>query len=90
MRSLFVNMELMLRIEDAGFAAQCRALITAQAHHGSLISFDDHRRREGWVNWLRWSLAWLVVGVIDYSVTRRLNFGLDEDPSLDSGEEDQA
>ena len=90
MRSLFVNVELMLRIEDAEFAAQCRALINAQADHGSPISYEEHRRREGWFNWLRWSLAWLVVGVIDYSVTRRLNFGLDEDPSVDSGEGDQA
>lgn len=89
MRSLFVNMELMLRVEDAEFAAQCRALIAAQAEHGSPVTDDEHRRREGWFNWLRWSLAWLVVGVIDYSVTRRLNFGLDEDPSIDSGEEDQ-
>ncbi|QJQ31187.1 phosphatidylserine/phosphatidylglycerophosphate/cardiolipin synthase family protein [Sphingomonas lacunae] len=90
MRSLFVNMELMLRVEDSAFADRCRALIEAQTHHGSLITYQAHRRREGWLNWLRWSLAWLIVGVIDYSVTRRLNFGLDEDPSLDSGEEDQA
>lgn len=94
MRSLFVNMELMLRVEDAAFAAQCRLLIEAQGRFSTDLSYDSHRRREGWFNWLRWSLAWLVVGVIDYSVTRQLNFGLNEDPSADDGadegEDDQA
>lgn len=88
MRSLFVNMELMLRVEDAAFAGQCRALIEAQARFSTELSYASHRRREGWFNWLRWSLAWLVVGVIDYSVTRQLNFGLDEDPSADDGTDD--
>ena len=89
MRSLFVNMELMLRIEDAAFAARCRALISAQGRHATPITYETHRRREGWLNWLRWTLSWLVVGVIDYSVTRNLNFGQNEDPSRDDGEEDQ-
>lgn len=90
MRSLFVNMELMLRVEDAAFAAQCRSLVAEQAQHGNRITYEAHRQREGWLNWLRWSLSWLVVGVIDYSVTRQLNFGLNEDPSVDDDEDDQA
>jgi cardiolipin synthase len=88
MRSLFVNMELMLRVEDAGFAAQCRALIEAQKGAANEVTLAEYQRHAGRWTRLRWALAWLVVGVIDYSVTRRLNFGLDEDPSLDRDLED--
>ena len=38
------------------------------------------RRRAGWLTQLRWTLAWFVVGVADYTVSRRLNFGLSERP----------
>ncbi len=76
MRSLYVNMELMLRVQDAGFARQCRDWITAQEVHSTEITPQLHRRRAGPLNRLRWFASWLVVTVIDYSVTRRLNFGL--------------
>src|SRR3546814_4526142 len=33
MRSLFINLELMLRIEDAGFAAQMREFVTRETAH---------------------------------------------------------
>lgn len=76
MRSLYVNMELMLRIRDAGFARQCRALMLAMEQASEPITRQLHRQRAGWLNRLRWFASWLVVSVIDYSVTRRLNFGL--------------
>lgn len=80
MRSLYVNMELTLRIEDAGLAAQCRSLIAAQRALSTPIDMALHKRRAGWINRLRWFASWLVVSVIDYSVTRRLNFGLGKPP----------
>ncbi|MFM6853024.1 MAG: phospholipase D-like domain-containing protein [Sphingopyxis sp.] len=76
MRSLYVNMELMLRVEDAAFADQCRALIRAQQAVSTPITPARHRQRATWINRLRWAAAWLIVGMVDYSVTRRLNFGL--------------
>lgn len=88
MRSLFINMELMLRVEDAAFAAQCRALIERQKCDASEVTLSGHRLRANWWTRLRWTLAWTVVGVIDYSVTRRLNFGLGEDPSVEDDRRD--
>jgi cardiolipin synthase len=34
-----------------------------------------HERRRTWFARLRWGLAYLVVGVLDSELTRRLNFG---------------
>ncbi len=78
MRSLYVNMELMLRVRDAGFAEQCRALIAAQEAQSTVITPQLHRQRAGPLTRLRWFASWLMVTVIDYSVSRRLNFGLSD------------
>ncbi|MEQ1509725.1 MAG: phosphatidylserine/phosphatidylglycerophosphate/cardiolipin synthase family protein [Sphingopyxis sp.] len=76
MRSLYVNVELMLRIDDADFAEKCRDLIQDLAHQSTMVTDDIHKARATWLNRIRWALSWLMVGVIDYGVTRRLNFGL--------------
>jgi cardiolipin synthase len=76
MRSLFVNMELMLRVEDAAFAEQCRALLDAHTAGATIITPELHKHRAGPLTRLRWFASWLVVSVIDYGITRRLNFGL--------------
>lgn len=78
MRSLYVNMELMLRVRDAGFAAQCRALIADQQAQSTAITPALHRARAGPLTRIRWFASWLIVTVIDYSVSRRLNFGLSD------------
>ncbi|MGQ3099468.1 MAG: phospholipase D-like domain-containing protein [Sphingopyxis solisilvae] len=84
MRSLFVNVELMLRVADAGFAEQMRGFIAAQREDCDNITAAAHKARAGWLTRLRWTLAWFVVGVADYTVSRRLNFGLGEtDPDLE-------
>ena len=76
MRSLYVNIELMLQVKDAALADYCRDFIAAQRAQSTSITVELHHRRATWLNRIRWALAWLVVGVIDYGVTRRLNFGL--------------
>ncbi len=84
MRSLFVNVEVMLRVADAGFAAQMRSFIAAQQPECENITRASHKARAGWLTRLRWTLAWFVVGAADYTVSRRLNFGLgDPDPDLE-------
>ena len=84
MRSLFVNVEVMLRVADAGFAEQMRDFIAAQQHDCDDITAAKHKARAGWLTRLRWTLAWFVVGAADYTVSRRLNFGLGEtDPDLE-------
>lgn len=73
MRSLYLNMEIMLRIEDAAFAAHCRAYVDGEAADSTRITAESHRRSTGLLGRLRWSLAYFLVGVLDYNVSRRLN-----------------
>jgi cardiolipin synthase len=73
-RSLFLNLEVMLRVADAGFAAQCRKLIDEMAADSHAIDQSAYRAMRGPIASIRWWLAYQLVGVLDYTVTRRLNF----------------
>jgi len=84
MRSLFMNVEVMLRVADADFAQQMRGFIDGLAPDCEVITPAAHKKRGTWLTRLRWTLAWFVVGVADYTVSRRLNFGLGEiDPETE-------
>jgi cardiolipin synthase len=84
MRSLFMNVELMLRVADAGFAQQMRGFLDELEPDCDVITSKVHRSRGSWLTRLRWIIAWFVVGVADYTVSRRLNFGLAEtDPEAE-------
>jgi cardiolipin synthase len=50
--------------------------VAAQTGYATQMTPALHKARAGWFTKARWALSWLVVNVIDYSVTRRLNFGL--------------
>lgn len=76
MRSLFINMELMLRIEDASLADEMRAFIGIHADYSDIITRKEHKHNLTLMNRIRWSLAYFIVAVMDYGVTRRLNFGI--------------
>jgi cardiolipin synthase A/B len=76
MRSLFINLELMLRIDDAALAQKVRAFIAAHQDESEVITEEGHRRRAGWLNRLRWALAFFLVSAVDFGVTRRLNLGI--------------
>jgi cardiolipin synthase A/B len=73
MRSLFLNVELMLRIEDAGFAQAVRAEIDGLRGESRRIDRARYQRMAGPVARLRWWFDHLLVGVLDYTVTRRLS-----------------
>ena len=75
MRSLRLNLELMMRIEDAGLAEKLRAYIDSLVPHSCQITLADHRRHASLWNRLRWWTGWMLVGVLDYTVARRLNLG---------------
>lgn len=81
-RSLFINVEMMLRIEDKDFAANARRLINHLCDQSEKVNLQVHRGRAGFLNRLRWTLSYLVVNAIDYSVTRRFNFGLGKNAEL--------
>jgi cardiolipin synthase A/B len=75
MRSLFLNLEVMLRIKDAAFAAHVRAYINGEIADSVEQCLPDYT---GWQTWwakVRRALSYFVVAVMDYNVARRLNFG---------------
>ncbi len=75
-RSLYINVEIMARINDAALADHVRELIAAMAADAKPITRAAYRAMRGPLTRLRWLLSWFVVAVVDYSVTRRMNFGL--------------
>jgi cardiolipin synthase A/B len=75
MRSLYLNCEIMLRIEDAVFADRLRTLVDHETEACREASLDLLKARAGWLTRLKWSIAYFVVAVVDYTVTRRVNFG---------------
>jgi cardiolipin synthase A/B len=72
-RSLFINKELMLRIDNAVVADYLRALATELARDSVEQTTDLHRNRLSWFNRLRWSLAYLLVNSVDYNIGRRIS-----------------
>ena len=72
MRSLFLNMELMLRIEDRAFAARMRALFEHELADCIEITLDDIAGR-GLLGRARNALAYFLVSTVDFGVARRLN-----------------
>ena len=76
MRSLYVNLELMLRIEDAALADRMRKFIRWHIAASEEITPQVNKRRATLFNRLRWNMAWFLVAVVDYNVSRRLNLGL--------------
>lgn len=71
-RSLFLNMEMMLRVEDARFATLMRAYFKRELHDCAAITPAVHKAQSGWVQKLRWKIGWFLVASLDYTVTRRL------------------
>ena len=75
MRSLYINCEIMLRIEDAGIAERLRCYAAQETGQAREASEDLIRRRSNVWTRIKWAIAYFVVAAVDYSVTRRVNFG---------------
>lgn len=73
-RSLYINMEVMLRIKDAGFAEAMRAYFERELKDCSLITPEVHKRRATLWRRINWAVSHFLVNIMDYTVTRRLNF----------------
>ena len=76
MRSLYINLELMLRIEDADFAARMRDSIAGHQSGSTRIDRAWLKRKNTVWTRIRWNASWFLVAVLDYTVSRRLNLGL--------------
>jgi cardiolipin synthase len=76
-RSLFLNLEIMLRVEDKAFADTMRAYIDGEIGHSIEQRLDDY---SGWHTIgarMRYALCYFVVAVADYGVSRRMSFGVE-------------
>lgn len=78
MRSLFVNLELMLRVEDRDFAAHVRRYVDGEIAQSRAITPAVYKAETSWWQRARQFAAYLVIAVVDPSLSRGLNFGIDE------------
>jgi cardiolipin synthase A/B len=74
-RSLFINVELMLRIEDSPFANTMRRLCAEHHNHSQPVDKHWLKRSSGPFRRLRWFIAYFLVTTVDYTITRRINIG---------------
>jgi len=73
-RSLYINMEVMLRIKDSRFADAMRSYVEREIADSIWITPELHRRRSNPWRRFKWALSHYLVNIMDYTVTRRLNF----------------
>lgn len=73
-RSLYINLEIMLRIEDAGFAADMRRYFEHELLDCEEITPALHRQRATLWRRFKWTISHWLVTALDYTVTKRLNF----------------
>jgi cardiolipin synthase len=73
MRSLFLNLEMMLRVEDRAFAQAMRGFVDGEIASSERITPEAHDKQRSLLNRLRWAFGYFLVAVADYGLTRRLN-----------------
>lgn len=70
-RSLYINTEVALRIDDAGFADQLRTLVDLHVPWSARITRDSHRKNSPLRARLVRLLSYFIVATIDFRLTRR-------------------
>jgi len=75
MRSLFLNLEMMLRVNDPDFASAMRRYVDGEMANAIEITAESHRAQRTFLNRLRWALSYFIVAIADYRIARGLNFG---------------
>jgi cardiolipin synthase len=66
-RSFRINVELMVRVEDAGLAAELRKLIDHMETSSEAMTPERYAREATWFNRMRWQLAYWM-SLADYRV----------------------
>ena len=74
-RSLYLNLEMMLRVDDAEFTSLMRLYFEGELDDSLEITREAWAKRCTLLNRLKWGLSFFLVTAVDYTVTRRLNFG---------------
>jgi cardiolipin synthase len=72
-RSLYINLEIVLYVEDAALAQRMREYLEGLLPAAEEITPEIHAQRATWLNRLRWRLALYLVVAIDYTFNRRFN-----------------
>jgi cardiolipin synthase len=72
LRSLYLNMEMMLRVDDPEFALMMRSYFEHELGSSMEITPAVYKAQATWYHRLKWRIAWLLVATLDYTVTRRL------------------
>ncbi|APE29451.1 phospholipase D-like domain-containing protein [Aurantiacibacter gangjinensis] len=76
MRSLYVNLEIVLRIEDAVLADRMRELLEHRRRASDRITQAEYEKDATLLTRAKWWASWFLVSVVDYNVSRKLNLGL--------------
>jgi cardiolipin synthase len=71
LRSLYLNMEMMLRVHHPDFAIMMRSYFEHEIDNCAEIT-PAVLKKSGWLQRLRWKIGWFLVTSLDYTVTRRL------------------
>ncbi|MBV9882506.1 MAG: phosphatidylserine/phosphatidylglycerophosphate/cardiolipin synthase family protein [Sphingomonadaceae bacterium] len=74
MRSLFLNLELMLRVDDKAFADAMRLYVDGEVANSVEITLEEHRKQRTLLNRIKWGIAYFLVAIADYRIAHRLNF----------------
>lgn len=72
MRSLYINLEVMLRVEDAAFAAQARKLFLGELARSKTIKPEVYKRVATPFNRLLWRLCYWLFATVDFMLARRV------------------
>jgi cardiolipin synthase A/B len=75
-RSLFINMEIMVRIDDASFAARMRKLVDGLVSESEEQTRELLKQRDSYWSRFKSTLAYFLVNSVDYSIGRRIKFNL--------------
>ena len=75
-RSLFINLEIMLRVKDNDLATHMREVIDTLVAQSEEQTTALLSRRDGWWSRLKGGVAYFLVNSVDYTVGRRIKFGL--------------
>jgi cardiolipin synthase A/B len=73
-RSLFLNAEIMIRIEDAALADRMRAYVNDHCAYSEIITREAHHQRSTWPMRLRWFAGYWILTALDFNLARNLNW----------------
>jgi len=74
-RSLYLNLEMMLRVDDPEFAQLLRNYFEQELGQSLPITAELNRKRSSWWTRLIQAISFFLVTSADYTITRRLNLG---------------